>query len=741
MIEEKLQKEINLVMTEARNKRFEFITVEHLLLALFNIEEVNTFLHNKLVNIAKMRKDLEKYISSNTPLISPNADIDIVPTVGFQRVLQRSVYQAQTAQKSTVHAMNVLISILSEKESHAVHLLKLHNISRLDIIKVINQTKHNTPKTTQQNKPNSTEKYNKSALETYTVNLCSDSKQKSIDPLLGREQEILRTIQILSKRRKNNPLFIGEAGVGKTAIAEGIATMIVNGKTPKILSNANIYSLDIGALIAGTKYRGDFEERTKALLSDIKKIPNAILFIDEIHTIIGAGSVSGGSLDASNLLKPVLANGSLKCIGSTTYEEYRKIFEKDHALTRRFQKIDIKEPSINDTIKILNGLKKYYQEHHKVKYTAASITSAVKLSHRYITNRRLPDKAIDVIDEVGALQQVKPIAKRKTIINTADIEDIVASLARIPSKQITSNDKSILKNLEKELKLGIFGQDKAVNILTSAIKLFRSGLSPANKPMGAFLFAGPTGVGKTEICRQLARVMGIKLVRFDMSEYMEQHSVAKLIGSPPGYIGYEEGGLLTEVINNNPYAILLLDEIEKANPSIFNLLLQIMDYGTLTDANGRKVDFRNIILIMTSNAGAINTERTSIGFNKQNHTLDYKTELKKYFAPEFRNRLSEIIYFNKLSKDTTMLIVNKFLFELEDTLENKKVSIIVSDVARQWLIKNGYNDKMGARPMARLIEKEIRTPLADELLFGKLIHGGTVKIDIKKNKINIKVSP
>ena len=736
MIETGLQQEINFVMTQARNNRLEFVTVEHLLLALLNIDEIITFLRNKRVNVDELRAELEEYIDSHTPLIAQDSEIDIVPTVGFQRVLQRSVYQAQSAQKTTVYAMNVLVSIFSEKESNAVYLLKLNNISRLDVMEGVSTQ---MPESTEE-KPrieNNNKKSKKSALEAYTSNLCDKARQGKIDPLLGREEEVTRTVQVLSRRRKNNPLFVGQAGVGKTAIAEGIAKKIIDGKVPEVLKEASIYSLDIGVLIAGTKYRGDFEKRLKAVLTDLEKIPHAILFIDEIHTLIGAGSVSGGSLDASNLLKPALADGTLRCMGSTTYEEYRRVFEKDHALTRRFQKIDIDEPSVDDTVKILHGLKKYYQDHHKVKYSTAALTCAAELSHRYITDRRLPDKAIDVIDEVGALQQIQPKSKRKININVADIENIIAKLARIPSRQVTNDDKSLLKNLESELKLGVFGQNDAVESLSTSIKLSRSGLAQVDKPMGSFLFAGPTGVGKTEICKQLARIMGVKLLRFDMSEYMERHSISKLIGSPPGYVGYDEGGLLTEAVNSNPYAVLLLDEIEKAHPDIFNLLLQVMDHGKLTDANGREIDFRNVILVMTSNAGAQSIQRSSIGFSEQDHSLDYEGELKKAFTPEFRNRLSEIIYFNSLNEETIVFVVNKFLFELEEALENKNVSLIVSDSARKWFAKHGYDAKMGARPMSRLIEKEVRKPLADELLFGKLVDGGTVKVGVKKDSVTI----
>jgi len=566
------------------------------------------------------------------------------------------------------------------------------------------------------------------------------ASEGKIDPIMGRNEELLRTVQVLSRRRKNNPLLVGQAGVGKTAIAEGLAKKIFDGSVPEVLKDAKIFSLDIGILIAGTKYRGDFEKRLNAVLDDLRKIPNGILFIDGIHTLIGAGSVSGGSLDASNLLKPALADGSLKCIGSTTYEEYRKIFEKDHALTRRFQKIDIEEPSVEDSIKILIGLKKHYQDHHKVNYSKAALVSAVELSHRHMSDRRLPDKAIDVIDEVGALQRILPASKRKKNIGVADIEDIVAKLARIPSKQISSDDKTLLKDLEKRLKLGVFGQDHAVEVLSSAIKLSRSGLNLTDMPLGSFLFAGPTGVGKTEISKQLASILGVKLLRFDMSEYMERHSVSKLIGSPPGYVGYDEGGQLTEQVNSNPYAVLLLDEIEKAHPDIFNILLQVMDNGKLTDANGREVDFRNVILIMTSNVGARNVQRSSIGFSEQDHSLDYEQELKKVFAPEFRNRLSEVIFFNPLSKETIIYVVNKFLFDLENILEEKNVSLVISDEARDWFASNGYDNQMGARPMSRLIEKEIKKPLSDELLFGSLINGGSVKVGVCKNKIELSFS-
>jgi len=739
MIEPVLQKEINQVMASARERKLEFVTVEHLLLALLNTPDVVVFFNRRNINMENLRSELLQYIDSNTPTIADDSDIDIVPTVGFQRVLQRSVYQAQSSQKTSVTSLNVLVSIFSEKESHAVYLLKLNDISRLDVMEHIS---NNVPEIHEESEIPQAENQNSpgSNLKKFTVNLCQKAVDGKIDPLLGREDEVLRTIQILSRRRKNNPLFVGQAGVGKTAIAEGIAKKIVDGDVPEVLENAKIFSLDIGVLIAGTKYRGDFEKRLNAVLDDLKKVENGILFIDEIHTLIGAGSVSGGSLDASNLLKPALADGSLKCIGSTTYDEYRKVFEKDHALTRRFQKIDIEEPSVDDAIKILNGLKKHYQDHHSVKYSKAALVSAVELSHRYMSDRRLPDKAIDVIDEVGALQRIQPKSKRKTNINVSDIEDIVAKLARIPSKQVTNDDKSMLKDLEKRLMLGVFGQNQAIESLSTAIKLSRSGLNQKDQPLGSFLFAGPTGVGKTEISKQLASVLGVKLLRFDMSEYMERHSVSKLIGSPPGYVGYDEGGQLTEQVNTNPYAVLLLDEIEKAHPDIFNILLQVMDNGKLTDANGREVDFRNVILIMTSNVGARNVQRSSIGFSEQDHSLDYDSELKKTFAPEFRNRLSEVIYFNSLNKDTIIFVVNKFLFDLESILEEKNVSLIVSDKARDWFASHGYDNQMGARPMSRLIEKEVRKPLADQLLFGKLVKGGTVKVGVKNDLITLTYS-
>lgn len=739
MIDSELQQEINLIMGDARDKRLEFVSVEHLLLALLNINEVVVFLENKQVDISKFHDEIVIYIDSNTPIIPPGSEINISPTVGFQRVLQRSVHQVQSAQKNVIYGMNVLVSIFAEKESYALYLLKLNKISRLDVMEAMVHSSLDQSENSTSIEPKS-KTSKKTILEKYTTNLSKLAQEGRIDPLLGREQELLRIMQTLCRRRKNNPLFVGLPGVGKTAIAGGIAQKIVDGKAPKVLKNANIYALDVGVLVAGTKYRGDFEKRLKNIISELKKSKNAILFIDEIHTLIGSGGVSNSTLDGSNMLKPALADGSIKCMGSTTINEYRKVFEKDASLNRRFQKISIKEPSVDETIKILFGLKKYYQEHHKVKYSKAALNSAVMLSNRYINNKYLPDKAIDVIDEVGAYQQILPKSKRKINIGVSDIEDMVAKLAQIPTKNINNNDKNKLKNLESDLNLSVFGQNKATKVLASAIKLSRSGLGIADKPMGAFLFAGPTGVGKTQVCKQLALITGVKLLRFDMSEYMEKHSISKLIGSPPGYVGYDEGGLLTEAVNNNPYAVVLLDEIEKAHFDIFNIFLQVMDNAKLTDANGREVDFKNIILIMTSNVGAQISQRASIGFSEQNNTLDYENELKKTFTPEFRNRLSEIVYFNNLSPEDIVCIVDKFLFELEDTLESKGVEFICSNSARKWLAKNGYDAQMGARPMMRLIEEKLRKPLADELLFGKLTNSGVVKVGVKKDEIAIIIS-
>lgn len=738
MIEPSLQQKINSVMTQARNASLEFVTVEHLLLALTYHTQVQDFLHYHSVNTAQIQGSLVEYINENiTVLSAQNTQTNTLPSLGFQRVLQHAVYQAQSAKQSSVQGIDILISIFSEKESESVFLLHQHNLDRNMAIHYRNEkistNKHAQPQP-RQNKANTKEP---DALSKYTINLNKQIELGKIDPLIGREQEVTRCVQILSRRRKNNPLFVGEAGVGKTAVAQGLAYRIYHGQTPEVLSKHTIFSLDVGSLLAGTKYRGDFEKRLKGILKELENHKNAILFIDEIHTIVGAGSVSGGSLDASNLLKPALADGSLKCIGSTTYVEYRKIFEKDHALSRRFQKIDINEPSVSQTIDILKGLKKHYQDHHQVKYSNASLVSAAELSARYLTDKFLPDKAIDLIDEVGAYQRVVSKSKRKKLINSIDIENTIAKIAHIPSASINADDKQVLANLEKNLKLSVFGQDPAINSLSTAIKLSRSGLGDPDKPTGSFLFAGPTGVGKTEICKQLAHTLAMPLVQFDMSEYMEPHSVSKLVGSPPGYVGHDEGGLLTEAVNKKPYCVLLLDEIEKAHGDIFNILLQVMDRGVLTDATGREIDFKNVILIMTSNIGAQTSGRASIGFSEQDHSLDYETELKTTFKPEFRNRLSEIIYFSSLGRDSIVFVVNKFIFALENALEVKNVSISLSEGAKNWLAEHGYDSKMGARPMARLIEQEIRKPLADALLFGDLITGGQVKVGVKKDKITL----
>ncbi|SFV69167.1 ATP-dependent Clp protease ATP-binding subunit ClpA [hydrothermal vent metagenome] len=734
MIENSTQNELNKVMLIARSNKLEFVTVEHILLAIINTDDVIDFFKSKKIDIENFRMLLVDYINENTPVTNKDAEVSATPTVGFQRVLQRAVYQAQSAQKNIVNSMNILVAIFSEKESYSVYLLTTNNIAKLDVLEAISIG--NIQEETPPNQTKNTQKKN-TVLTKYCVNLNKLAQQGKIDPLLGRETEITRAIQILARRKKNNPLFVGFSGVGKTAIVQGLAKNIVDKKVPEILLDKTIYSLEIGSLIAGTKYRGDFEKRLKGILQELENKKGSILFIDEIHTIIGAGGVSGGVLDVSNLLKPALANGQLKCIGSTTYEEYRKIFEKDQALNRRFQKIDVNEPSVDDTINILHGLKETYQTYHKVKYTDNAIESAVTLSQKYITDRKLPDKAIDVIDEIGAYQQTLVKNKRKKVISNREIETIIAQIANIPPKQVSQNDKRLLKNLQQNLRLSIFGQDEAIKNIATTIKLARSGLLQNNKPIGSFLFAGPTGVGKTEVCKQLSHIMGIKLFRFDMSEYMERHSIAKLIGSPPGYVGHEEGGLLTEKVNKNPYSIILLDEIEKAHPDINNILLQIMDNGKLTDSHGREVDFRNCLLIMTSNIGATIAQRNSMGFSEQDNSCDVETELKKTFTPEFRNRLTKIIYFNSLNEKHILFVVNKFLFDLETTLEEKNISLVITEKARKYLAKKGYDKKMGARPMARLIEKEISTPLSDEILFGKLIKGGNVKVDYKNNTLGI----
>ncbi len=736
MLSEELERTLNQAFKAAREKRHEFMTVEHLLLALLDNPASNSALRACGANIGILEKDLVEFLDETTPLLPDEEDREIEPTLGFQRVLQRAVFQVQSSGNKEVTGANVLVAIFSEQESQAVYFLGKQSVARLDIVNYISHgiskiddgSEHEAMPGPVDEEADSSQQAAKSPLESFATNLNQLALQGKIDPLIGRKPEIDRTLQILCRRRKNNPLFVGEAGVGKTALAEGLAKQIVDGEVPEILANAVIYALDLGALLAGTKYRGDFEKRLKAIINQLKQEPGAILFIDEVHTIIGAGAASGGAMDASNLIKPVLASGELKCIGSTTYQEYRSIFDKDRALARRFQKIDVPEPSVEEAIQILEGLKSRFEEHHDVRFTRQALRSAVELSERYISERHLPDKAIDVIDEAGARQRLLPVGKRKKTIGSKDVESIVAKIARIPSKQVSSTDKEGLRNLERDLKLVVYGQDKAITTLTSAIRMSRAGLGSEQKPIGSFLFSGPTGVGKTEVTRQLARIMGIELIRFDMSEYMERHSVSRLIGAPPGYVGYEEGGLLTEQINKHPHAVVLLDEIEKAHPDVYNLLLQIMDHGTLTDSNGRKADFRNTIFVMTTNAGAEQMSRPSIGFTQQDHSTDGMEVIKRSFSPEFRNRLDAIVQFGPLDTSTIAYVVDKFIVELETQLEEKKVNLAVDENARAWLAEHGFDKKMGARPMARVIQEHIKKPLAEELLFGRLADGGSAKI-------------
>jgi ATP-dependent Clp protease ATP-binding subunit ClpA len=749
MLSKELEMTLNLAFKEARDKRHEFMTVEHLLLALLDNTAASSVLRSCGADVDRLKHDLRTFVDETTPVI-PGHDInrETQPTLGFQRVLQRAVFHVQSAGKEEVSGANVLAAIFSEQESQAVYFLKQENITRLDVVnymshgisKIEESRDHEDPDVEQQIESDSGQEGNaKSPLEAYAVNLNIMAKKGKIDPLVGREQEIERTIQVLCRRRKNNPLFVGEAGVGKTAIAEGLAKLIVEGNVPDALENCTVYALDLGSLLAGTKYRGDFEKRLKSLLHYLKKDSGAILFIDEIHTIIGAGAASGGVMDASNLIKPMLASGDLRCVGSTTYQEYRGIFEKDRALARRFQKIDVSEPSIPETVKILEGLKPHFESHHHIKYTHSALKAAAELSSRYISDRFLPDKAIDVVDEAGAYQRLLSPNKRRKIVGVKEVEQIIAKMARIPSKSVSSSDKTLLQGLEKELKLKVYGQDKAIQALVAAVKTGRSGLSDPEKPVGCFLFAGPTGVGKTEITRQLAKTMGVELIRFDMSEYMESHTVSRLIGAPPGYVGYDHGGLLTEAVNKTPHAIVLLDEIEKAHPDVFNLLLQVMDHGTLTDTNGRKADFRHVILVMTTNAGAQQMNRTSMGFTEQDHATDGMESLKKMFTPEFRNRLDTIIQFECLSPEVVDRVVNKFIEELQVRLAEKSVELTIDEEAKNWLAKHGYDRKMGARPMSRIIQEELKKPLADELLFGKLSEGGSVHVTVEDDKICLKV--
>ena len=733
MLSRDLEVTLNLAFKDAKAKRHELMSVEHLLLALIDNAVAANVLRACGADIEKLRQELEEFVDATTPLIPSNeTERETQPTLGFQRVLQRAVFHVQSSGRKEVTGGSVLVAIFSEQESHAVFILKQQDINRID---VVNYIAHGTPKASDgddseplENREEQVgeEEKQPSALESYATNLNEQAKQGMIDPLVGRREEVERVIQILCRRRKNNPLLVGESGVGKTAIAEGLAKMIVDKKVPEVIADSTVYSLDLGALLAGTKYRGDFEKRLKTLLNELKETDNQILFIDEIHTIIGAGAASGGVMDASNLLKPLLASGQLRCMGSTTYQEYRGIFDKDRALSRRFQKIDVTEPSVEDTYQILRGLKTRFEEHHQLKYTDRSLRVAAELADRYINDRFMPDKAIDVIDEVGAFQQLQPTSKRKKQINVMDVEKMVAKIARIPPNTVSTSDKEALKDLDKNLKMVIFGQDEAIDTLSSAIKLSRAGLKEGEKPIGSFLFAGPTGVGKTEVCRQLARIMGVELVRFDMSEYMERHTVSRLIGAPPGYVGYDQGGLLTEEVTKHPHCILLLDEVEKAHPEVFNLLLQVMDHGTLTDNNGRSADFRNVVLIMTTNAGAHEMSRSSIGFVAQDNSTDGVEVLKKMFTPEFRNRLDAMIQFGPLSSDVIKTVVDKFLEEVQVQLDEKKVVLEVTEAAREWLAINGYDQAMGARPMQRLIQTKIKKELAEDILFGCLSNGGGV---------------
>ncbi len=738
MIAQELEVSLHMAFVEARQQRHEFITVEHLLLALLDNPSAAEVLRACAANIDDLRKNLTAFIKENTPVVPGSEEIDTQPTLGFQRVIQRAIMHVQSTSngKKEVTGANVLVAIFGEKDSHAVYYLHQQGITRLDVVNYISHgiTKAPQPKESAKEEAAETEQESgasqQSALDQFTQNLNAAAREGRIDPLIGREPEVERVIQVLCRRRKNNPLLVGEAGVGKTAIAEGLAWRITQGDVPEVLSDATVYSLDMGALLAGTKYRGDFEQRLKTVLKQLKSANNAILFIDEIHTLIGAGSASGGTLDASNLLKPALSSGTLKCIGATTYNEYRGIFEKDHALSRRFQKIDVIEPTVEQTVQILRGLKSRFEEHHGVKYSSSALSAAAELSSKFINDRHLPDKAIDVIDEAGAAQRILPKSKQKKVIGKGEIEEIVAKIARIPPASVSSDDRSKLQTLDRDLKATVFGQDPAIEALAAAIKMSRSGLGKPDKPIGAFLFSGPTGVGKTEVAKQLAFILGIELIRFDMSEYMERHAVSRLIGAPPGYVGFDQGGLLTEAIAKKPHAVLLLDEIEKAHPDIFNILLQVMDHGTLTDNNGRKADFRNVIVIMTTNAGAHDLQKRSIGFSDSRQAGDEMVEIKRLFTPEFRNRLDSIISFRSLDEEIILRVVDKFLMQLEEQLHEKKVEAIFTDKLRKFLSKKGFDPLMGARPMQRLIQDTIRKALADELLFGRLTGGGRVTVDM-----------
>ena len=742
MLSRELELTLNLAFRDARGKRHEFITVEHLMLALLDNESAVQALKACGAEMISLRRELQQYVDEATPLLPvPDGGRETQPTLGFQRVLQRAVFHVQSSGKREVNGANVLVAIFSEQESQAVYLLKLQSISRLDVVNYLShggQPEEESRDSDASEHEAAPEAAADSALANYTVNLNEMARKGKLDPLVGREHEIERAIQVLCRRRKNNPVLVGEPGVGKTAIAEGLAWLIVEKKVPEAIADAVVYSLDIGALLAGTKYRGDFEKRFKALINELTDQPGAVLFIDEIHTIIGAGSAGGGVLDVSNMLKPALTNGSLKCMGSTTYQEYRNLFEKDGALLRRFHKIDVAEPSVDETYRILRGLKSRFEEHHHVRYADKALQMAATLADRYINERFLPDKAIDLIDEAGAYQRLLPVSRRKKVIGVAEIEEMVAKVARIPAKSVSSNDKEALRNLERDLKMTVFGQDEAIDALSAAIKLSRAGLKAPEKPIGSFLFAGPTGVGKTEVTKQLARTLGVELVRFDMSEYMERHTVSRLIGAPPGYVGYDQGGLLTEAIVKNPHCVLLLDEIEKAHPEVFNLLLQVMDHGTLTDNNGRKADFRHVVLVMTTNAGAEMVARSSMGFTLQDHSTDGMEALKKTFTPEFRNRLDSIIQFAALDSSTIVSVVDKFLVELQAQLDDKHVQLDVDVDARAWLAERGYDKLMGARPMARLIQEQLKKPLAEMILFGALADkGGRVHVSVKNDALQL----
>jgi ATP-dependent Clp protease ATP-binding subunit ClpA len=740
MIAQELEVSLHMAFVEARQQRHEFITVEHLLLALLDNPSAAEVLRACAANIDDLRKNLTQFIKDNTPVVPGAEEIDTQPTLGFQRVIQRAIMHVQSTSngKKEVTGANVLVAIFGEKDSHAVYYLHQQGITRLDVVNFISHgitkssAQKEAPKPEEPSEENSEgqAKEQQGALEQFTQNLNQSAKEGKIDPLIGREHEVERVIQVLCRRRKNNPLLVGEAGVGKTAIAEGLAWRITEGSVPDVLADAVVYSLDMGSLLAGTKYRGDFEQRLKAVLKQLKANPNAVLFIDEIHTLIGAGSASGGTLDASNLLKPALSSGQMKCIGATTFNEYRGIFEKDHALSRRFQKIDVNEPTVEQTVQILRGLKTRFEEHHGIKYSSSALTAAAELSAKYINDRHLPDKAIDVIDEAGAAQRILPKSKQKKVIGKNEIEEIVSKIARIPPASVSSDDRSKLQYLDRDLRNVVFGQGPAIEALAAAIKMARSGLGRPEKPIGAFLFSGPTGVGKTEVAKQLAFILGIELQRFDMSEYMERHAVSRLIGAPPGYVGFDQGGLLTEAVTKKPHCVLLLDEIEKAHPDIFNILLQVMDHGTLTDNNGRKADFRNVIVIMTTNAGAADLQRRSIGFNDSKQAGDELQEIKRLFTPEFRNRLDSIISFKPLDEEVIMRVVDKFLMQLEEQLHEKKVDVTFSDGLRKMLASKGFDPLMGARPMQRLIQETIRKALADELLFGKLTSGGKVTVEL-----------